>query len=435
MSEPLTPEQLEFNTRLDPRVLLQKMGFAEEAIADEGTRIRLYCPIHKDQVRRSLILDKTQNRFQCQYKDCPAHNGGPLVELLALYLGVGVPEAIRQFEEGNAPQRSLTAQADQLIAQSRLTDAARLLEKAVRISPRDEIARCKLAALYLELNQRERGFREYLVAAEDFAVKNQIDKTLSIYNILVMLAPQDIRVRRQMAFLFSRLGRHKEAAEHLKWVVDQLLARGQVEEAVKTSRQILERCPAEPTIHLLLARLLSQVHRINDAVLEAQQAAELALEAGDRPTVEEAVTLGLIYNPMHERLRELQDQLRATPVPVKESSGALGESDEFGQWLESLEQEVSAPSVNASTPVPPPTAGTSSIRQERWMTFCRNNLSSLNEDKLNSMEDHLRSMYDDVQASYKQGFLSEWELNIIKDFYASFCKAYDQVRKVQDDQS
>jgi len=428
MREPLTAEQIEFNSRLDPCALLRKMGFADEAIAVEGALIRLYCPIHKDQVRRSLIIEKGQNKFRCQYRDCPAHEGGLLVELLALYLGVGVPEVIKQASEDSSPERQLAQRADRLIESGQMADARNLLDEAVRLNPRNEILRCKLAALYLELGRRDLGFREYLTAAEDFAVKNQTEKTLSIYNILVMLSPQDIRVRRQMAFLFSRLSRPKEATEQLKWVVDQLLTQGETEEGIKTVRQILELCPTEPAIHLLLARLLSQTRRISEAVAEAQQAAELAFKAGDHRLAEEAVTFGLIYNPLHEQFREMEQRLRATKVLESATEGALGQADEFSQWLGSLEEEVAKEPARTKTPTPLP-AKTSSVRCEKWLEFCRATLADLNEEKLESVGQHLRAMFEDAEKSFQAGFLDEWELNILKEFYTSFCRAYDVHRK------
>ena len=427
MNVVLTPEETEYNSRLDPRSVLRKMGFADEALSDEGKVIRLYCPVHKDQVRRSLIIEKADNRYRCQYKDCPAHEGGRLIELVALYHGVTVPEAIKQTSEDSRPEAGLVLRGDRLIESGQMNDALKLLEEAVRLAPRNEITRCKLAALYLELGQRDQGFREYLTAAEDFAVKNQTEKTLSIYNILVMLSPQDVRVRRQMAFLFSRLKRPKEASEQLKWVVDQLLARGEIEEALKTARTILDLCPEEPAIHMHAARLLTQTRRIKEAVTEAQQAAELALAGGDRKAAEEAVTFGLIYDPLHERLRELEAQLREAPSAPEESAlGALGQADDFNEWLESLHEEV-VRVPEAAHAASSPTA--SSVRQDKWLSFCHGTLADLDPEKIESMGQHLRGMFEDAERSFKAGFLDEWELNVLKGFYTSFCKAYDLVRK------
>jgi tetratricopeptide (TPR) repeat protein len=430
MNVVLTPEEVEFNRNLDPRKILTAMGFAEDAISEEGTSIRLFCPIHKDQVLRSLVIDLTENKFHCQFKACPAHDGGHLIELLALYLGVDVPEAIGKLQDDSSPDQSLIDRADTLIEQGKNGEALEYLKEAVRVNPSNDVNRCKLAALYLEIGERDQGFREYLTAAEDFAVKNQTEKTLSIYNILVMLAPSDVRVRRQMAFLFSRLGRPREAAEQLKWVTDQLLVRGDIQDAVTTAREIQELCPGEPGIRLLLAKLLTQVHRINEAVAEASEAAELALEQGDPRTAEEAITFGLMYHPQHEQLLALEGQLRHTPVPSEMPDDERAQEDEFSQWLESLEEEV----IEDEKPARAPAAAspmTSGVRREKWLAFCRQNLADLDPEKLNSMGQHLRSMFSEAETSFQAGTLKQWELEIVKDFYASFCLAYDQTRKAK----
>jgi tetratricopeptide (TPR) repeat protein len=428
MNVVLTPEEIEFNRSLDPPALLRKLGFDDKAIADDGRHIRLYCPIHKDEVRRSLIIDRSENRYSCQYKSCPAHGGGLLIELVAQYLGVDVPEAIAHLGQEEQPERQLNAAADRAVVRGDMTEAVRLLEEAVRLTPRDEITRCKLAAAYLETGQRDKGFREYLVAAEDFAVKNQTEKTLSIYNVLVMLSPQDMRVRRQMALLFSRLGRHADGAEHLKWVIDYLIARGELEEAMKVTIQMLELAPGQPEIHLLVARLLSQSRRISQAVSEAQIAAELALEKKDRRLADEAVTFGLMYHPQHERLRQLEARLNETPAaPEGPPSAEDNRESEFNEWLESLHEEVAAPK---KVQLPPLSAHeVAEKRQREWQDFCQKTLGELDVAKLNSMGQHLRMMFDDAEASFRAGTLSQWEMEVLKEFYTTFCTAYDQVRR------
>lgn len=430
----LSDEEKEFNRTLDPYEVLRQMGFTEDAIEEEGDRIRLFCPIHKDQIRRSLIIIKSENGFQCQYKACAANKGGLLIELLALYLDADVPQAIAHLQGEATPEEGLVARADRFIENGDIASAVPLLEEAVRRAPREQVVRCKLAAAYLETGRRDDGFREYLVAAEDFAVKNQVEKTLSIYNILIMLSPQDVRVRRQLAYLFSRLGRHKEAAEQMKWVVDRLMSRGDIEEALKVARQVLEMIPDEPEINMLLAKLLSQGHRIGEAVAAAETAAGLAYRAGDMKIADEAVTFGLMYNPEHEGLIQMKEQLRASASASAEMlQEPAAAEDDFSSWLGSLEEELVAPQ-RQETPAESVVAGgpgpkDSTIRQQEWMDFCRGTLAGLDEEKLNSMGQHLRSMFDDVQATFQAGDVDEWELTVLKDFYTSFCRAYDEVRK------
>ena len=83
MNDSLTEELRQLNAELDGLWLLQKMGFTDEAMYQEGNIIRVFCPIHKDLVRKSLIVDLEKKEFSCQYAQCDAHagQGRPLQEL------------------------------------------------------------------------------------------------------------------------------------------------------------------------------------------------------------------------------------------------------------------------------------------------------------------------------------------------------------------
>ena len=74
-----------FNASLDPFLVLKKMGFTDHSMFIEGDIVRVHCPIHKDLVRKSLIIDVAEKTFKCQYANCEAHEGGLLIELVALY--------------------------------------------------------------------------------------------------------------------------------------------------------------------------------------------------------------------------------------------------------------------------------------------------------------------------------------------------------------
>ena len=54
-------EELAVNASLDAWDLLVKMGFQESSLYREGNTIRLFCPLHKDQIRRyteQALFDK-----------------------------------------------------------------------------------------------------------------------------------------------------------------------------------------------------------------------------------------------------------------------------------------------------------------------------------------------------------------------------------------
>ena len=427
-----SPQAIEFNGRLDARELLKQMGYADEAIYAEGSNIRVFCPIHKDQVRRSLLIDANERTFRCQYMQCPAREGGLLLGLYAMYAKIDVEEALQRLSAG-VDQDTETAslnQAAKLIEAGRYAEAMPILQSAMKTNPTNTITRCKLASLYLETGERDKGHREYLAAAEDYGVKGELAKTLSIYNLLIILAPQDIRVRQQMAYLFSRMGRNQDAAEHLKWAVDQYLAGHRVTEAIDACAQMLSLTPGEPGIHSLMADLLVQKGQPAQAAISYEAAARLLMEQGNLEEAFQAAERGHLQMPSSSSLSELFGQIKTkrsqqtTTLKKEEAPEAASEDEtDFADWIASLEDEIekSAGERMESIQISP-----NDVR----VLMCRAQLEDiLDSSKLRSMDNFLRDMFQDVKRNFEAGAMPPEEMRVIKEFYRAFCIAFEQIKR------
>lgn len=451
-----------FNASLDPMLVLKKMGFTEHSMYQEGDIVRVHCPIHKDLVRKSLIVDLAERTFKCQYANCDAHEGGLLIELVALYYDCDIRDVSKALFGEEDKSADLLFRGEMFINQGRHLEALPYLEQATDLNPRDEITRCKLAALYLELNRKDDAYREYLNAAESYAVRGELDKTLSIYNILIMLQPGAVKARKELAFLFSRLGRPDAAAEQLKWVVDFYLKYNQTKGAQEACEQILEMAPENAMGHYLLGRLHQTAGKKVQAVQCFEQSTRYFIKIEDYSKAEVALSEGVALAPTNGRLRELReelDQLMANHVP--ESGGnALSEDEErnFAEWLDEVDQKLAsrdiampsatseeriAPAVAAHSgllsnlqggemPVPANPNDTAEISPEdRRVAMCLSDMADLDTNQLEAMRQQLVSMFTDVRKSYEEGTLSDWEMRTIKEFYKSFCVAVEMHRRKQ----
>ena len=229
-----------FNASLDPIMVLERMGFSPKSFERRDHLLRLHCPIHNDLIRKSLIIDTQEKTFRCQKRDCVAHEGGLLIELIALYYSCDLDEISARLFEEQKSARDLAFRGEMLINQGLLQQATPYLERAIAQNPHDEITRCKMAALYLELDQKDDAYREYMKAAESYAVRGELEKTLSIYNILLMLQPGSVKARQQLALLFARMNRPDAAAEQMKWVIDFYNHHGKIRESLKACDLLLE---------------------------------------------------------------------------------------------------------------------------------------------------------------------------------------------------
>lgn len=482
-----------FNASLDPFLVLKKMGFTENSVYQEGDIVRVHCPIHKDLVRKSLIIDVTEKTFRCQYANCEAHEGGLLVELVALYYDCGpseVPKALFGQEDKSS---DLLFRGEMFINQGRHGDALPYLEQACDLDPKNEVTRCKLAALYLELNRKDDAYREYLQAAESYAVRGELEKTLAIYNILIMLQPGAVKARKELSFLFSRMGRPDAAAEQLKWVVDFYMKYNQLKGAQEACEQILELDPDNAMGHILMAKLMHAAGKRVPAMQSYENGARRLLDAEDYGRAVSVLEEAIKVAPGNPRLKELLDEAQqklaeSQPQASATAADLEGEEQQFIDWLSALDNKLatgdavdslpidkkivdfttgrtplpipgkSAPSADDDIPLfkemsdPTPVPSALQARQAEVSSAlgaaqenltesadigaedvrvkrCLEDFKSLSNEQIESMRQELISMFNVTRKTYEDGLLSDWEMRTVKDFYKAFCVAVDIHRR------
>jgi tetratricopeptide (TPR) repeat protein len=535
-------EELSFNASLNAWDLLVQMGFNESALYREGTTIRLFCPLHRDQIRRSLIVYTDRNTYKCQYTSCEGHKGGNLLEFYAAHMGLEIPEVIDHIRNKGASDTDLIERADKLIQEGELVDALPLLQKAVQLDPKHEISRCRLAALYLELGDKEAGYREYMTAAEQYGVRGELDLTLSIYNILVIISPDDVKVRKQLSYLFSRLGRQDEAVAQLKWVVDRHIRKGEFQEAAHMCDKMIELCPEYPDSYRILGEIMLKQGNYFEAVEKLRTATQYFVGENNLKKAKETVDLGLRCSPGNPAMKDLKAKIEKA-IELQAAAGEQrDEKDvEYEEWLRTLKasiglsetaeptprppaaakaapekpakpepaakpavarpakppagerpaaktappptEEIPAapkkkpaapekpataeiPTATAEVPPPtraavapaapakpapaaakpaatakavPPDAKTPPARpitqtgqlpiipaDDPRIAMCRDNLKTKTPEELESLQAHVKGMLNDVQEGFKDGHMSEWEVHVVREFYAAFCLALDE---------
>lgn len=462
-----------FNASLDPFVVLKRMGFTESSIYQEGSIVRIHCPVHKDLVRKSMIIDTSERTFKCQYSQCDAYEGGLLIELVAIYYDCGLDEVTKNLFGEDDKSNDLLFRGEMYINKGMHEEALPYVEQAVQLDPRDEITRSKLAALYLELNRKDDAFREYMLAAESYAVRGELEKTLSIYNILIILQPGAVKARKELAFLFSRMGRPDAAAEQLKWVVDFYMQYGQVRGAQETVASMLELDDQNGMTHFLQGELLSAQGKKGPASQSYERAAELLIEIREPSRAEMAIEGALKCMPQSPKLKVLQQAHEKLAKELDEQSGVSDNSsmdeagDDFETWLTEADErlgevfsELPTQGVSASDlvdalgpqspeaknlvaasmaggPMSPEDAGDKQNEsgeispEDRRVELCLSDMKELSPEQLEKMRQQLVGMFTDVRKSYDAGLLADWEMKTIKEFYKAFCVAVDQHRRKQ----
>jgi len=418
--------------------VLDLIGVSKSAITEDGQNMRLFCPIHREQIRRSLVVDKDAKTFKCQFRGCPGHVGGTLTELVAGILEIGVREARSRLlyatETLRMPQHSLVHEAQEAIEKLNYAKALPLLKEAVEAAPKDEVTRCRLASLQLEVGDREGGIQNYLIAAEDYGIRGDLGKTLHIFKLLVLIDPKDLNLHEQMAYISARLGDTAEAVSRLSWVVDQLIQAERVDDAIQRVDKLLELRPGAVDFICLKAELhmaqgLPQraTELLAFSIQEKVLAGELvdALRLADKGA--ELTPSNLLMSALRDEVSSAlakkgqdADSITKSFKGLKDESAEAAEEEEFRGWIGELESEIE-PFREAEEHFHQ--TGEIAAPDERIL-FCKQNLEGFDQEKLERMWDHLKVMYKEMKEQAEEGSLSPEEQMAIGEFYKSFCIAY-----------
>jgi tetratricopeptide (TPR) repeat protein len=334
--------------------------------------------------------------------------------------------------------------ADKLIQQGNLPDALPLLQKAVQLDPRNGITRCRLAALYLELGDKEAGFQEYMLAAEHFGVQGDLDKTLHIYSILVIISPDDVKVRKQMSYLFSRLKREDEAVAQLKWVVDKHMRKNELADAVSTCKKMIEMAPDYPDTHRILGELYLKQGDYFNAIEELKTAATHFIRLNNLKGAKDAVELGIRFTPGNPALKDLRARInKAIEMQANVQESADADEKEYLQWLKDLktgiglteeqiaegERRAAQKSQGDQQPLTPNAPLPDISLEDPRIQHFRKSLLTHNPTQLDKVHADLVRMFNEVKPAQENGYLSPEECAVIRELYASFVKALESFRQ------
>lgn len=82
------------NSALEIRALVQFLSYMPERLKREGDVFVAMCPVHRDEVFRTLVLNPRNNTYHCRYQACPGHHAADFLDLVVRVQRVTLPEAI-----------------------------------------------------------------------------------------------------------------------------------------------------------------------------------------------------------------------------------------------------------------------------------------------------------------------------------------------------
>jgi tetratricopeptide (TPR) repeat protein len=294
--------------------VLKAVNYRLDTIQEVGEVIKCFCPIHKEAVFRTLMIEKKGRRYRCSYSLCPGNKGGDLIDLYSKTLKIEYDEAVQRLVQHLKLPIDLPPSEDALrktieisenyLALAAYEDALAGLQKVLAVQPdnvralegllaihrarNEETPRLNVLARLVELTLKEGAF----VPAADYC-REILDKR-----------PNDAEVRlKYIECLIGQKEMHRALEEYMR-LADQYETRQEFDRALEMYRKIehlnLDIIDVYP--HILHLMVVSD--RPHDAVEESLRKATGHEERGEYAQAAECYRAILEIDASHAEIRE-----------------------------------------------------------------------------------------------------------------------------------
>ncbi len=277
---------------LDPAAILRRIGYRPDMIQDTPDAIKCFCPIHKETIFRTLVIDKRSGKYRCSNYNCPGNAGGDLIDLYARARGLGYEQALLDLA-GHCGVEINPALIDEYVGHA-LEVARNYVEMGVHAEAEeqfDQILLFKpdsigaLEGLIRIYEQAVRGAElasARLKLARARANAGQYPAAIELLKQLAAEAPADRPARELLVECLRQSGQAEAAVAESIRLADDLAAAGEIDRALELYRDARAAPGAPADLSNRVVSLLVRSGRKEEAVAECLAAAE------DTPTSIEA---------------------------------------------------------------------------------------------------------------------------------------------------
>lgn len=169
---------------------------------------------------------------------------------------------------------------DIFIKRGALTEATRIFERLVRITPDDPDIKEKFIRFLLQNKDMSRAFMEMLSLASIFVTNGELKKASKLLGEAAKIAPEDPHVHLQLAETYILMNARGMAAQELKKAATLFEATENVDKSLEIYQRIIDIDPHNLEICQAYIDRLRKARRIDDIVIQSTKLADLYIERG-----------------------------------------------------------------------------------------------------------------------------------------------------------
>ncbi|MBI1784903.1 tetratricopeptide repeat protein, partial [Candidatus Sumerlaeota bacterium] len=288
----LLPQDLTDKLRkaVDPEALLRKINYRTETIQAAGQTIKSFCPIHKDQIFRTFVVERDHWSYKCTNKQCAGAAGGDLIDLYAKCRGLNYEEAIMEMAKLFGVEIDAKVIADYLKHAQEIGDnfremgvyaeAEQQYERVLRIQPNSIHALRGLLTVYKELGKAEKQTQTMIRLAKGLVETNEFQEAAALMEEYVRYNPEDTATRMLYISCLEKTGKKDEVAREYVELAEAKTAVGDIDEALALYRRVEAMRVEGLDVSNQIIQILISAGRQDEAVNEMLLRAKVLLRMG-----------------------------------------------------------------------------------------------------------------------------------------------------------
>ena len=305
---------------LDATAVLHNIDYRTEMIQDTGAQIKCFCPIHKETIFRTLVVDKKERSYRCSNFSCAGAVGGDLVDLFARATGYGYEQALLELagsfgiavdmdSAGSYVQHTLEV-ARNYLEMGVLKEAEEQFVRILSFQPACREAMVGLTRLY-EMTDRAEEFQAMrLRLARTLVDLGENAQAIELLKIYTRDNPHDVDARVLYTDLLGAGDQAEFAASEYVRMAAELAEAGEIDRALALYRKAGSLGAEGFDISGSVVRLLTDSGRREEAIAERLNAAAALRALGDGEgafaEIEAAADLDAAREDLVIELAELQ---------------------------------------------------------------------------------------------------------------------------------
>ncbi len=259
--------------------ILKAINYRTDTIQEIQDTIKCFCPIHQEQVFRTLIINTKEKSYRCSYSLCPGNKGGDLINFYSRVKKIDYDDAINEIVQFlNLSVELPTTQefidktvevAENYLELNVLDEAETHFKKVISVQHNNLRAHQGLYEIYQKKDNNDKSNEELHHIINLQMTEKKFDEAIININIYLEKVPESLEMRQKLIDCYTELGKAEECYGEYMNLADMYEMNQDFTNAIEVYRKLEKLDIDIIDVYSHIINLLIAANKTGDAIDEA----------------------------------------------------------------------------------------------------------------------------------------------------------------------